>query len=124
MTRLDSDTAMPDWLPVAGFTALVRTPRELSVVCREDSVPTHLRSERGWRCVGVLGTLDFSLVGILSGLTSILAAEGISVFAVSTFDTDYFLVRGFDLDRALSALESAGHRVLKSSEDPPCRSLS
>jgi len=113
VTRLDPDSPVPGWLPAAGLTALVRTTRELSVVCQEDAVPSHLMSERGWRCLGVVGILDFSLVGILAGLTAALAREKVSVFAVSTFDTDYVLVRAGDLDRALDALEVAGYRVSK-----------
>ena len=90
---------------------MTRTAEELSVVCREEVVPGGVRCERGWRCLRVAGTLDFSLVGVLALLLVPLAGAGVAVFCVSTFDTDYLLVRDADLARATEALGAAGHRV-------------
>jgi hypothetical protein len=69
------------------------------------------KREDGWRCLKVAGPLDFSLVGILADLSGTLAAEGVSIFALSTFDTDYLLVKAPDLPRAIQALQRAGHTV-------------
>jgi hypothetical protein len=108
--RLPADAGTPAW--AAGqFVCVTRTAEELSVVCREDVVPKGSRCEQGWRCLRVAGTLDFSLVGVLASLLVPLAEAGVGVFCVSTFDTDYLLVKVADVDRAMLALREAGHRV-------------
>jgi hypothetical protein len=110
VSRLSPHEPLPDWAR-GELLALVRTPDELSIVSAADSVPESVRSEPGWRVLRVAGPLDFSLIGILAGLTGALARAGVAVFALSTFDTDYLLVREHDLERALRALESDGHRI-------------
>src|SRR6185369_12276302 len=105
--RLPPDADVPAW-PAGGLVSVTRTAEELSVVCREDAVPAGVRHEGGWRCLRVAGTLDFGLVGVLAALLGPLAAAGVSVFVVSTFDTDYVLVRGRQLPEALAALTAAG----------------
>ncbi len=103
--RLVPDAALPDWLSwTGGLTAVCRTAEELSLVCREDELPEGVRAERGWRAFKVGGPLDFALTGILAGLAAPLAEAGISIFAISTFDTDYLLVRAADLERAREVL--------------------
>ena len=93
----------------ADFCFAARTDRELSLVCPErDAPPDALAREDGWRAFRVAGTLDFGLVGILARLSSALAGAGIGLFAVSTYDTDYILVKGKDLARALDALAAEG----------------
>jgi len=90
---------------------VARAPGELSVVCREERRPAGAHAETGFRALAVRGPLDFSLVGILAGLCGVLADAAISVFAISTFDTDYLLVRDRDLDAAASALRAAGYQI-------------
>lgn len=102
---------MPPPPPGAAFFAVTRTPGELSVVLPEAAVEAGWRAEKGWRCLAVAGPLDFALTGVLASLASPLAAAGVSLFAVSTYDTDYLLVREEDLARAVAALRNAGHRV-------------
>lgn len=80
-------------------------------MCRESSVPADVRRETGWRALVVDGPIDFALTGVLASLTAPLARSGVPVFAVSTFDTDWLLVRAADLARAMTALRDAGHRV-------------
>jgi hypothetical protein len=109
--RLESDAPVPGWVPKAGFVSLTRTDDELSIVCDESAVPDDLRVERGWRALKVKGPLDFSLIGVLASLAGALAEADVSVFAVSTFDTDYLLVRQVQLDRAVAALKAAGHSL-------------
>lgn len=94
------------------FTFVSRTDEELSLVCPADAVPDGvLAEEKGFRCLRVRGPLDFSLVGILAGIAACLAAEGISMFAVSTYDTDYVLVKKQSLPSAVEALKRQGYAV-------------
>jgi hypothetical protein len=86
-------------------------------VCDDACVPAGEKAERGWRAMVVQGPLDFSLTGILHALTGPLAAAKVSIFAISTHDTDYVLVRAADLQRAVEALSLAGHRFVPHS--PP-----
>ena len=98
----------------APFVFTGATDGEKSLVCPTALVPaiTVARSD-GWRALRVAGTLDFSLVGILAGLSKTLADAGVGIFAISTFDTDYILTKAEDFDRALVALRTAGHDVVR-----------
>jgi hypothetical protein len=109
--RLEPDTPIPPWATAGDFFSVSRTADELSVVCRQDTVPEGTTCERGWRCLRVAGTLPFSVVGILAALTAPLADAGVSVFALSTFDTDYLLLKADDLGRAVDTLRRHGHAV-------------
>ena len=110
--RLDADVAIPSWAFTGPFTSITRTPDEISIVCLEEKVPEGVRCERGWRYLKVVGPLPLSLTGILASLTRVLALAGVSVFAISTFDTDYLLIRETDVERAVDLLSREGHRVL------------
>ena len=94
------------------FCSVTRTEDEISVVVPEEVVPATWQTERGWRCLKVHGPLDFSLIGVLASLTVPLADAGISVFALSTYDTDYLLVRAADLDKAKGVLTACGHAIM------------
>lgn len=109
--RLGTDDDVPDWAIQAGFFSLTRTSDELSVVCPQDQVPASVKQEGGWRGLKVRGPLDFEQVGVLAALARPLAQAGVSIFAVSTYETDYILVRTNDLNVAVSALRKAGHQV-------------
>ena len=92
------------------FFFLEKTDEELSLVCETRHVPLRVVArEDGWRGFRIVGTLDFSLIGILSKITGILADNGIGIFAVSTYNTDYILVKAGDLDKALDVLGQAGY---------------
>jgi len=108
--RLESGTAAP-WAAPSAFTSVTRTPEETCVVCPEDQVPNGIVHQGGWRCLKVAGPLDFSMVGLLASLATALAAAQVSIFALSTFDTDYLFVRQRDLAASVAALERAGHHV-------------
>ena len=96
------------------FTFAARTDEELSLVCLSDNVPVGVCGrEDGWRAFRIEGVLDFSLVGILARIAGLLAAEGIPIFAISTFNTDYVLVKAEAFDRALQALEHQGYEILQ-----------
>jgi hypothetical protein len=105
------DPLPPGLLDAAEFVAVVRTPTELSIVCPERLAPSGARCESGWRLIQVAGPLDFALTGILLSLLDPLARVGVSVFAASTYDTDYLLIKEATLDRARQALAAAGHRL-------------
>src|SRR5437588_2385958 len=109
--RLAADAPVPGWVGAGPFVSITRTADELSVVCRQEAVPEGVRCERDWRCLRVAGILDFSLVGVLASLLGPLADAGTSIFVVSTFDTDYLLVKEQDLQRAVEVLRRVGHVV-------------
>ena len=95
-----------------GLFFIGQTDEELSLVCRTERTPPHtLAREDGWRGFRIEGELDFSLIGILSKITAVLAEERIGVFAVSTYNTDYILVKADRLADALAALQRAGYTV-------------
>ena len=89
------------------------TDAEKSLVCPTALLPENtLEREDGWRAFRICGVLDFSLIGILAGITQILADEKIGVFAISTYNTDYVLTKADDFDRALQALSEAGYELI------------
>jgi uncharacterized protein len=107
--RLGGAEPIPRWAVEGVLFSITRTAEELSVVCPENLVPEDVLAERGWRALRVAGVMDFSVIGILAGLTAPLAEGGIGVFAISTYDTDYLLVKEHDLGRAIRTLQAAGH---------------
>ncbi len=109
--RLDPATPLPPWAQEGAFHSITRTVHELSVVCAEHLVPGNVRCERGWRCLAVNGPLDFTLTGVLAGLAAPLAEAGISIITISTFDTDYLLVKQPYLQQALEVLVLSGFVV-------------
>jgi hypothetical protein len=109
--RLAPAASIPQWVGDSEFVSITRTVDELSIVCREELVPSGVKLEAGWRALRVEGPLDFSMVGVLAALAQPLADASISVFAISTFDTDYLLVQAKSLDRSVDALQAAGHIV-------------
>lgn len=111
--QLPAEAELPEWLTQApGVVATVRSREELSLVCREDVVPAEVRQEKGWRAFMVEGPLDFGLTGVLAAIAGPLAVAGISIFALSTFHTDYVLVKEDKLEAATKALSAAGHNVV------------
>lgn len=93
------------------FHSITRSDKELSIICRSGEAPRARRRADGFRCIEVAGPFDFDAVGVLAALAAPLARARVPILAVSTFDTDYVLVRGERLIAALRALERAGHRV-------------
>jgi len=119
IARLSPNQQIPQWAwQDKAFLSITCTTDELSIVCPTPSVPPDLPCESGWIAIKVQGPLDFSLTGILANLANPLAASGIPIFAVSTFDTDYILIKQEYLSQAKEALEQAGHtfQLGKSSE--------
>jgi hypothetical protein len=94
---------------------ITRTADELSVVCAEEHVPSGVQAEDGWNCIQLQGPFPFEMTGVLTSILNPLAAAGIGVFAMSTFDTDYVLVKADRLQAAQDALRLAGHVDITSS---------
>ena len=113
--RLDAGSDLPPWVDQSReFTSVTRTMDELSVVCARDDVPEDVPMEGPWRAFRVKGPIVMTLIGVVAALANPLAAAGISIFAISTFDTDYILVHEPDFDAAVGALTQAGHLVVPS----------
>jgi hypothetical protein len=109
--QLAPDEPIPAWATGGELWSVTRTPDELSLVCAADAPPPGVRGEGPWRALEVAGPLDFALVGVLSGIAAPLAAAGVSIFTIATYDTDYVLVRAHRLAEAVAALRAAGHTV-------------
>ena len=110
--RLNSDEVLPEWALQGSFYSITKTSDELSVVCPQDNIPKNIICEKDWRILRIIGPLDFSLIGILSSISTILAKKGISIFAVSTYDTDYILVKNKDINSAIVALVDEGYEII------------
>lgn len=114
ISRLAADSPIPGWATQGPFFSVTRTGDELSVVCELSRVPAGVQSQPGWRVFKVHGPFVLSEVGVLSALAAPLAEARISLFAISTFDTDYLLVASETLSAAIAALERAGHTINRS----------
>ena len=101
----------PDWLPADGLVSVTRTAGEISVVCEESLVPTGILKETGFRAWEFEGPFPFGLTGILDSVLHPLAQASIGIFAMSTYDTDYVLVKAEDLERSIAILRQCGHRM-------------
>ena len=110
--RLDAAAPLPGWAQQAnGFLTVSRTAEELSITTVQGVVPADVPSVRDYRALRVRGPLPLDLIGILAAIADPLADAGLSIFAISTYDTDYVLVQQLDLATALGVLERAGHQI-------------
>ncbi|WP_139996539.1 ACT domain-containing protein [Paenibacillus paridis] len=114
VVKLSPTEAIPSWAGKGEFFSITRTNEELSIVCPTSNVSDELLKnvEHDWKCIKVVGVLDFALTGILSSLANPLAENNISIFAMSTFNTDYLLIKVDSTGKAKSVLENAGHTFL------------
>ena len=108
--RLAPDAPLPAW-PRGAFLSITRTPDELSIVCEDDAVPADVQAERNWRALKLEGPIPFEMTGVASALLAPLAAAKISVFLISTYDTDYLLLKSDVFAQALDVLRAAGYDV-------------
>ncbi|KPL88893.1 ACT domain-containing protein [Herpetosiphon geysericola] len=111
VARLEVDQPWPEWAMQSPFVSISRTSDELSIVCERQFVPATVQAERNWRGLRVAGSLDFSQVGILASLAAPLAQAQISIFVLSTYDTDYLLLREHEFGEAVAVLTAAGHTI-------------
>jgi len=109
--RLAPDAPLPSWATSGDIWSVTRTPTELSVVCSQNSLPQNLPAERNWVALQVVSPISFGMVGILSSLTVPLADAGVSIFVLSTYETDFVLVRDESFEIASRVLTQAGHKI-------------
>jgi hypothetical protein len=115
--RLPADAPIPPWATGQAFFTVSRTSDELSIVCASALVPANVLTHAGWRALKLVGPFDLLLVGVLLGVAAPLAAAGVTVFPIATYDTDYLLVRHDQLDAAIAALRGAGHDVSETHDE-------
>lgn len=111
--RLEINEEIPKWAINSQFYSITKTQDELSIVCPQNNIPSNIKYEDNWRILKVEGPLDFSLIGILSSISTILANNKISIFAISTYDTDYILVKDKDVENAIKVLSNENYHVIK-----------
>ncbi len=109
--KLHPSTKIPDTIQKSKFYQICRTDEELSIVCETHISIRSEHEDKGWACIKVDGPLDFGLTGILAGISKVLAESNISIFAISTYDTDYILVKHQSLDNSIKALKANGYAV-------------
>lgn len=114
ISQLAANASIPDWATQSAFFSVTRTPDELSIVCEQSRVPAGVRSQHGWCVLKIQGPFVLTEVGVLSSLALPLAEAKLSLFTISTFDTDYLLVASESVSAAVSALERAGHKIHRS----------
>lgn len=102
--QMDKNSRLPNWIISKDFYSITKTDDELSMVFKECDIPKDIIVQKGFKCIKIEGKLDFSLVGVIAKLSNILADENISIFIVSTYNTDYFLVNKNDLPNTIKAL--------------------
>lgn len=109
--KLSHATRIPDWGLDGKFVSITRMADEISIVCPQDKIPQGITSDQGWRCLKVEGPFDFSATGVVASFTRPLSAAGIAILVISTYDTDYLMVREKDLEGAIQVLSDEGHGV-------------
>jgi len=110
--RLPAGATLPPWASQGKFFSITRTADELSIVCLAAQVPADIQHEDDWACLKLEGPFPFSETGILSAFVQPLSDRAIPIFAISTFDTDYVLVKNDWIEKAIQALQEAGHESL------------
>jgi hypothetical protein len=112
--QLQPDATVPTWAEGPEFVSITRTAAELSIVCQQDMLPGDIRAEKNRRLMRIAGKLGFELTGVLASVTAPLSKAELSIFAISTYDTDYLLIADKDLQKATEMLEAAGHTIRQS----------
>ncbi len=116
MCQLAGGTRVPVWAVGAGFFCVTQTAEELSIVCEESCVPAGVRIEPDWAALKLEGPFPFAMTGVLTSFLQPLAEAGIPIFAVSTFDTDYVLMKREKVEQAIKVLGTAGHEIVGASD--------
>lgn len=111
IVRQEPRSELPAWALTSSFFSVSRTNEELSIVCDQALVSANARAERDWRMFRVAGALDFGLTGVIASIATPLARAKVSIFSISTFDTDYVLVKDRDLPAAMECLMIAGFEI-------------
>jgi len=109
--RMNAFDGIPEWVLETPLSSITRTSEELSIVCPNSVAPDQLKCEQDWKCLKIHGPFGFDEIGIISNLTKVLSDANISVFVLSTFDTDYILVKRLNIEKAAKSLEDKGHEI-------------
>jgi hypothetical protein len=112
IVRLAADAAVPEWATRGEITSITRSADELSVVCLAENLPADVHSAYRWSCLKLEGPFAFELTGVLLSFIEPLSANGVPIFAISTFDTDYVLIQEEFAGKALDLLQRAGHELV------------
>jgi uncharacterized protein len=110
--RLNKNDEIPKWIFDEEFFSITRTDDELSIVCLQDKIKEDIKCEKDWKVLKIEGPLDFSLVGILSRISTLMANNGISIFAISTYDTDYILIKEESINKVIEVLENNNYNII------------
>jgi hypothetical protein len=110
---LPNTAPIPDWALTQSLASITRTEKELTIVCRLEILPSQYQSGPNWRCFKIDGSFDLNQIGVISSISSPLADAGISIYVISTYDTDYFLIQEQNLEKTISALSNSGHSITK-----------
>ncbi len=110
---LPNTAPIPDWALTQSLASITRTEKELTIVCRLEILPSQYQSGLKWRCFKIDGSFDLNQIGVISSISSPLADAGISIYVISTCDTDYFLIQEQNLEQAISFLSNSGHSITK-----------
>jgi len=112
--KFQKDSVLPDWIYSSEFCSVTRTDEELSVVTAQtDHISDWSASSNDWRLFKIEGPLDFSLIGVIADISAILKEVKISIFIISTYDTDYILVKENDLNTSIASLKKSGYNIRK-----------
>ena len=110
---LPNTAPIPDWALTQSLASITRTEKELTIVCRLEILPSQYQSDLKWRCFKIDGSFDLNQIGVISSISSPLAHAGISIYVISTYDTDYFLIQEQNLEQTISVLSNSGHSITK-----------
>ena len=114
--RLPCKERVPGWAANGSLVSITRSEKELTIVCDEKLVPEGCEKSKDWKCIQIIGSFEFAAVGVIASVSVPLAEKGISIYVVSTFDTDYFLVSAKELESATLALKDFGHEFRRSKQ--------
>jgi uncharacterized protein len=112
IVHLAPDAPVPHWATAGEFTSITRTPDELSIVCPTENLPADVNSPHRWICLKLEGPFPFELTGVLLSFIQPLSSNGVPIFAISTFDTDYVLIQEEFTNQTLEILQQAGHELI------------
>lgn len=110
--KLNPNSNIPSWVNTNEFYSITKTEDELSILCVQQNIPNNIECEKNWKVLKINSKLDFSLVGVISQISKLLAENSISIFVISTFDTDYICIKEKDLAKAVEILKQAGNIFL------------
>ena len=110
---LPNTAPIPDWALTQSLASITRTEKELTIVCRREILPSQYQSDLNWRCFKIDGSFDLNQIGVIASISSPLADAGISIYVISTYDTDYFLIQEQNLEQTISVLSDIGHNITR-----------